>query len=99
MFFMFNSLDDRVVITFHPKYHIIINNVSKHGDDYDIEIIEKDPSNATPNAAAIQSVENRIDDIKTQLYEGANDFYNSEEISENTKIGEKEWKDVKEQLC
>ena len=49
MFFMFNSLDDRVEIKFHPKFHIIINNVSKHGDDYEIEIIEKDPSNTTPN--------------------------------------------------
>ena len=65
MFFMFNSLDDRVEIKSHPKYHIIINNVSKHGDDYDIEIIEKDPSNTTPNEAAILSVENRIKDIKT----------------------------------
>ena len=41
--------------------------------------------------------EKRINDIKSQLIEGANDFYNSEEVSENTKIGEKEWKDIKDQ--
>ena len=98
MFFMFNSLDDRIEIAFHPKFHIIINNVSKHGDDYDIEIIEKDPTNTTPDAAAILSVENRINDIKAQLVEGADDFYNSDEVSENTKIGEKVWKDIKEQI-
>ena len=46
MFFMFNSLDERVNITNHPKFHIVINNVSKYGDNYDIEKIEKDPENA-----------------------------------------------------
>ena len=45
MFFMFNSLDDRIDITLHPRFNIIINNVSKHGDDYDIEAIEKNPTN------------------------------------------------------
>ena len=40
MFFMFNSLDERVDITLHPKFHIVINNVSKFGDNYDIEKIE-----------------------------------------------------------
>ena len=46
MFFMFNSLDERIDITLHPKFHIVINNVSKFGDNYDIEKIEKDPENA-----------------------------------------------------
>ena len=46
MFFMFNSLDERTDITLHPKFHIVINNVSKFGDNYDIEKIEKDPENA-----------------------------------------------------
>ena len=32
MFFMFNSLDQRTDITLHPKYHIVINNVSRYGD-------------------------------------------------------------------
>ena len=40
MFFMFNSIDDRIDIALHPKYFIIINNVSKHGDDYDIDALE-----------------------------------------------------------
>ena len=29
IFFMFNSLDERIDINQHPKYHIIINNVSR----------------------------------------------------------------------
>ena len=56
MLFMFNSLDDRIHITLHPKLHIVINNVSMHGEDYDIEAIEKDPSNTSKNSEAIQSV-------------------------------------------
>ena len=47
MFFMFNSLDERVDSTLHPKFHIVINNVSKHGDihNVDIDALEKDPTN------------------------------------------------------
>ena len=67
MFFMFNSLDERVDIRFHPKFNIIINNVSKHGDDYDIDAIENDPSNSSTNQATSLSVEKRIADIKSQL--------------------------------
>merc|ERR1712026_1398 len=36
MLVMFNSLDERVDISFHPKYHIIFNNVSRYGDNYDL---------------------------------------------------------------
>ena len=43
MFFMFNSLDERVDITLHPRYHIVINNVSKYGENYDIDKVEKNP--------------------------------------------------------
>ena len=35
MFFMFDSLDEAVDITYHPKFQLIINNVSKYGEDYD----------------------------------------------------------------
>ena len=44
MFFMFNSLDDRIDVKNHPKYHIIINNVSKFGENYDFKKIDKDPN-------------------------------------------------------
>ena len=64
MFFMFNSLDERIDLSVHPKYHIVINNVSKFGDDYDLEQIEKDPDNPQINTAANLSVEKRILDIK-----------------------------------
>ena len=40
MFFMFASLDERIDVASHPKYHIVINNVSKFGDDYDLEKVE-----------------------------------------------------------
>ena len=64
MFFMFNSLDERIDLSVHPKYHIVINNVSKFGDDYNLEQIEKDPDNPQINTAANLSVEKRILDIK-----------------------------------
>ena len=52
MFFMFNSLDERVDVSLQPRYHVIINNVSKYGDDYDLEALEKDPDNKEINAKA-----------------------------------------------
>ena len=64
MFFMFNSLDERIDLSVHPKYHIVINNVSKFGDDYDLEQIEKGLDNPQINTAANLSVEKRILDIK-----------------------------------
>ena len=45
MLFMFNSLDERVDISNHPRFYIVINNVSKHGDIVDIDALEKDPTN------------------------------------------------------
>ena len=96
---MFNSLDERIDISLSPKYHIVINNVSRFGDDYDLEKIEQDPDNAQINTAANLSVEKRILDIKAQLKESTKGFYLTEEISENTRIGEKTWKDIKVQVC
>ena len=99
MFFMFNSLDDRIDITLHPKLFFVVNNVSKHGEDYDIDAVEKDQTNAPANAFAKLSIETRITDIKHQLKEGAIAFYSPHNISVLTKIGEKTWKDIKEQVC
>ena len=65
MFFMFNSLDERIDIALHPKFHIVINNVSKFGDNYDIDKIEKDPDNPEIIAAANIANEKRISDIKS----------------------------------
>ena len=87
MFFMFNSLDERVNISMYPKYHIVINNVSKFGDDYNLEQVEKDTDNTETNANAILSNEQRIADIKSQLKEGAKNFYLIQEISDNTRVG------------
>ena len=65
MFFMFNSLDERIDIALHPKFHIVINNVSKFGDNYDIDKIEKDPDNPEIIATANLANEKRISDIKS----------------------------------
>ena len=35
MFLIYNSLDERVDISSHPKYLVIFNNVSRYGDNYD----------------------------------------------------------------
>ena len=51
MLFMFNSLDERVDISKHPKYHIVINDVSRYGEDYDPDKIDMNLSDASNNSA------------------------------------------------
>ena len=87
MLFMFSSVDERIDIKHHPKFYIIINNVSKYGEDYDIEAVENNPENASLPATANLSVEKRILDIKSQLKEGAKNFYMPGKISKNMKVG------------
>ena len=99
MLFMFNSLDERIDVNNHPKYLIIINNVSKHGDIYDIEKIEKDPTNASTSTSTSLSVEKRIDDFKTQLKDGAKAFNLGGFVSDSTRIGSKAWKEIKDEVC
>ena len=65
MIYMFGSLDRRVDITNFPKYHIIINNVSRFGENYDVNEVEKDPEKAAKQISSSLSVEKRIDDIKS----------------------------------
>ena len=99
MFFMFSSLDERIDITLHPKFHIVINNVSKFGDNYDMEKIEQDPENAQIIEAANLMNEKRIQDIKTQLKDGAKQFYLTEQISDLTRIGSQTWIEIKSKVC
>ena len=99
MFLMFNSLDERVDITLHPRYHIVINNVSKYGDNYDIDKVENDPEDPQIIAAANVSNEKRIFDIKSQLKDGAKNFLLSEDISDETRVGSKTWKELKSEVC
>ena len=61
---MFNYLDERIDISSLPKIHIIINNVSKHGDIIDIDAVEKDKSNSINDKATALNNEKRIEDIK-----------------------------------
>ena len=65
MLFMFSCLDERVDITNLPKFHVIINNVSRFGDQADLESIEKDPEKAASDTETSLSVEKRIEDIKS----------------------------------
>ena len=95
MLFMFNSLDERTDLKFHPKYHIVINNVSRYGDDYDFEAVEKNPEAVTIPADSNLSVERRIEEFKSQLKESSKKFHLNFEISENTFVGTKIWKDIK----
>ena len=64
MLFMFNSLDERTDLSLHPKWHIVINNVSKYGEDYDLEATENNPDHTPIFATTNLSNEKRIDDIK-----------------------------------
>ena len=87
MLFMFSCLDERVDITNLPKFHVVINNVSRFGDHVDLDFIEKHPDNAAIDTETSLSVEKRIEDIKSQIKDGAKTFYLSEEISDCTRIG------------
>ena len=60
MLFMFNCLDERVDITNLPKFHVVINNVSRFGDNADLESIEKDLVNGIVDNETSLSVEKRI---------------------------------------
>ena len=99
MFFMFNSLDFRTDITHHPKFKIIINNVSLYGDEYDPDQIEWDPQKARDGVDMALSKKERVNDIKLQLKDGAKAFFLAEQISSNTRIGEKVWKELKTEFC
>ena len=95
MLFMLNSVDERTDIMNHPKYHIVINNVSKYGDNYDYEAVEKDPESARIPADNNLSVEKRIEEFKFQLKESVKKFHLSYEISEKSMVGTKAWNEIK----
>ena len=50
-------------------------------------------------AAANVSNEKRIFDIKSQLKDGAKNFLLSEDISDETRVGSKTWKELKSEVC
>ena len=99
MLFMFSCLDERVDISCLPKFNIIINNVSKHGDVVDIDALEKDLKNAIRNKSVAEFNENRIEDIKSQLKESAKVFYIGAYVSDRTQVGKKTWMHIKKEVC
>ena len=48
MLMMFNSLDDRITLEQHPKYHIVINNVSRFNEN-EIDNFEEDSNETGSN--------------------------------------------------
>ena len=99
MFLMFNSLDSRVDITMHPKFYIIINNVSRYGESYDPVVIKQQIENGKAKDLDDLSLEERITDIKTELKKDAINFHLSELVSDDTRIGTNTWKDIKASAC
>ena len=65
MMLMFSSLDERVDVSTHPKYHIIFNNVSRYGDNYDPEKIKTDPTYDPFKQNPGLSKNQRIHDLKS----------------------------------
>ena len=65
MLLMFGSLDERVDVALHPKYHIIFNNVSRFGDNYDPARIKTDPTYDPFKENPGLSKSQRIQDIKS----------------------------------
>ena len=99
MFVMFGSLDERVDVSLHPKYHIIFNNVSRYGDNYDPDRIKNEQGYDPFKENSGLSKDRRIDDIKSQIKDKAKRFYLSNKVSDGTKIGSKLWKDIKQKVC
>ena len=51
MFLMLNSLDERIKdIKEHPKYLLVLNNISRIGENYNPEDIKRDNINMSPEA-------------------------------------------------
>ena len=77
MILMFNSLDDRVEIEHHPKYHIVINNVSRFDDEEIDSIIEGSASNSNSKGSN-EPCEKLISVVKSQLVESIKNSYLAE---------------------
>ena len=99
MFVMFGSLNEGVDVSLHPKYHIIFNNVSRYGDNYDPNRIKSEQGYDPFKENSGLSKDRRIDDIKSQIKDKAKRFYLSNKVSDGTKIGSKLWKDIKQLVC
>ena len=96
---MFNSLDERIDVKTHPKYMVVINNVSKYGDDYDPKVVLQNPDYVPPLTGSNLSVQQRITDFKSQVKDAAKRFYLFDKVSDDSAIGDKVWKDIKQVVC
>ena len=89
MFLTFDSLslDKKIDVKEHPKYMVVFNDVSKHGDDFDPNQVLKNPDYVPQIASSSLSKQHRIEKFKTQLKDAAKKFYLFEKVSDESVIG------------
>ena len=75
MFFQLNSFDESIDISLHPKFQIVVSNVSVYGDTYDPDTIEQDPESAILNVNPNLSPKNRILQYKESILDCVKSFY------------------------
>ena len=85
---MFNSLDERINVKNHPKYMVVINNVSKYGDNYDPKVVLQNPDYVPQLTGSNLSVQQRITDFKSQVKDVAKRFYLFDKVSDDSAIGD-----------
>ena len=78
---------------------VVINNVSKYGDYYDPEEVLQNPDYVPPSTSSNLSVQQRIADFKAQVKDVAKRFYLFDKVSDDSVVGDKTWKDVKQEVC
>ena len=99
MFLIYNSLEEEIDVKDHPEYMVVINNVSRYGDDYDPNEVLQNPNYVPPSSGSNLSVQQRIADFKSQVKDAAKRFYLFDKVSDDSAVGDKTWKDVKQEVC
>ena len=57
MFLIYNSLEEEIDVKDHPEYMVVINNVSRYGDDYDPNEVLQNPDYVPPSTGSNLSVQ------------------------------------------
>ena len=101
--FTLNSMHPYTDITNHPKFIVIFNDVSLYENvslDKLAEHIKKinEPESYKKFKGRENQIE-RIEHYKQDLKENCKKFYLRKDISDDTRFGSKNWKDVKTEVC
>ena len=91
-----NSIDAEADIYKHPKIFVVFNDVSIYVNEFDEDTSSKYKSKS--NQYTNLSKEERIRGYKTQLKETVKKQYLHEKISDQSKIGEHTWLELKEKV-